>query len=166
MHNYKMTLDSTVTKDNLAHPAAEIFGGLSVNITTDGGPVLGSSVDKPEYIIDFVSQKVKQWVGEIDRLDEIADGQPHAAYRAITHGLSSKWPYLLRTTPNINRLLEPIEYSRTTILLPKLIGQDTLNETQRCLFSLPTRLGGLYIENPASLTSDQFRASQQVTTPC
>ena len=69
-----------------------MFDDTMVNITTDGRPVLGSPVGKPEYIADFVSQKVKQWVGEIEKLAEIADSQPHAAaaYGAITHGLSSK----------------------------------------------------------------------------
>ena len=100
-----------------------------------------------------------------ERLAEIADSQPHAAYGAITHGLSSKWSYLSRTTPNINHLLEPIEYSICTTLLPKLTGQDAPNEIQRCLFSLPARLGGLNIENPSSFASDQFNASRQVTKP-
>ena len=96
---------------------------------------------------------------------EIADSQPHAANGAITHGLSSKWSYLLRTTPNINHLLEPSKHSITTNLLPKLTGQDAPSETQRCLFSLPARLGGLNIENPFSFANDQFRTSQQVTEP-
>ena len=113
-----------ITKDNLVHSASEMFSGSSVNITTDGRPVLGSPVGKPEYITEFVSQKAKKWVREIERLAEIADSQPHAAYRAITHGLSSKWSYLSRTTPNINHLLKPIEYSIRTTLLPKLTGQD------------------------------------------
>ena len=65
----------------------------------DDHAVLGSPVGKPEYIADFVSQKVMQWVGEIEKLAEIADSQPHAAYGAITHGLSSKWTFLSRTTP-------------------------------------------------------------------
>ena len=106
-----------------------------------------------------------QLVGEIERLAEIADSQPHAAYGAITHGLSSKWSYLSRTTPNINHLLEPIEYPICTTLLPKLTGQDAPNEIQRCLFSLPARLGSLNIENPSSFASDQFNASRQVTKP-
>ena len=66
-----------------------------------------SVVGKPEYITEFVSLKVKKWVGEIERFAEIADSQPHAAYGAITHGPSTKWSYLSRTTSNINHLLEP-----------------------------------------------------------
>ena len=55
-----------VTKDNFLSSASEMFDDTMVNITTDGRPVLGSPVGKPEYIADFVSQKVKQWVTEIE----------------------------------------------------------------------------------------------------
>ncbi len=49
---YHVNLQKTwlVTSDNFSCPAAEIFGDSSVNITTDGRPVLGSPVGKPEYI--------------------------------------------------------------------------------------------------------------------
>ena len=154
-----------VTKDNLLSSAFDIFGNSSVNITTDGRPVLGSPVGKPEYITEFVSQKVKQWVGEIERLAEIADSQPHAAYGAITQGVASKWSYLSRTTPDINHLLEPIENAIRTTLLPKLTGQGAPNGIERCLFSLPARLGGLNIGNPSSFANEHFIASQQVTKP-
>ena len=142
-----------------------MFDDTMVNITTDGQPVLGSPVGKPDYIADFVSQKVKQWVGEIEKLAEIADSQPHAAYGAITHGLSSKWSYLSRTTPDIDHLLVPIEASIRTTLLPKLTGHDAPNDVERRLFSLPARLGGLNITDPSSFANDQFNASQQVTKP-
>ena len=154
-----------VTKDNFFSSASAMFDDTMVNITTDGRPVPGSPVGKPDYIADFVSQKVKQWVGEIEKLAKIADSQPHAAYGAITHGLSSKWSYLSRTTPDIDHLLVPIEASIRTTLLPKLTGHDAPNDVERRLFSLPARLGGLNITDPSSFANEQFNASQQVTKP-
>lgn len=62
-------------------------------------------------------------------------------------------------------MLEPIKHSIRTILLPKLTGQDPPNEIQRCLFSLPARLGGLNIGNAISFANEQLSASQQVTKP-
>ena len=47
-----------VTKDGHVGLASEIFGDTSVNITTQGRPVLGSPVGKPDYILHFVTQKV------------------------------------------------------------------------------------------------------------
>ena len=48
-----------VTKDNFFLSGSEIFEDTMVNITTDGQPVLGSPVGKPEYIADFVSHGFK-----------------------------------------------------------------------------------------------------------
>ena len=46
-----------VTKDKFLSSASEMFDDTMVNITTDGRPVLGSPVGKPEYTGDFISQK-------------------------------------------------------------------------------------------------------------
>ena len=35
---------------------------------------------------------------EIDRLTEIAQTEPHAAFSAFTHGISSLWQYFSRVT--------------------------------------------------------------------
>ena len=45
-----------VTKDNFLSSASKMFDDNMVNITTDGRPVLGSPVGKPDYIADFVSK--------------------------------------------------------------------------------------------------------------
>ena len=47
-----------VTKDGHIGLASEIFDDTSVNITTQGRPVLGWPVGKPDYITQFVAQKV------------------------------------------------------------------------------------------------------------
>ena len=57
---------------------------LPFQITTEGRPVLGSPIGKPEFISEFVRT---QWTAEIEKL---SDSQPHAAYGAITHGLPLK----------------------------------------------------------------------------
>lgn len=36
---------------------------------------------------------------------KFALSQPHATYSAYTHGLISKWTYIMRTFPNIGYLL-------------------------------------------------------------
>lgn len=71
----------------------------------------------------------------------------------------------LKPPQNINHLLEPLEHSVGTTLLPKLTGQDLPNETQRCLFSLSAHLGDLNIVDPSSFAHDQFMASEQMTRP-
>ena len=60
-------------------------------------------------------------------------------------------------------MLDPIEASIHSTLLPKLTGKDAPNEVERCLFSLPAHLGGLNIANPSAFADMQFQASQKVT---
>ena len=154
-----------VTKDSCLPAASSMFDESSVNITTDGRPILGSPVGKVEYISTFVKGKVKEWVREVEKLSDIADSQPHAAYGAITHGFTSKWAYLSRTTPDIGDLLLPLEHAIRTSLLPKLSGRDAPSDIDRCLFALQTRLGGLNIANPAAFAQEQFNNSKLVTKP-
>ena len=87
-----------------------MFDDSRINVTTDSQPVLGSPIEKPEYIAQFVSQNVTQWIGEIEKFSKIANSQPHAAFGEITHGLSNKWSYLSRTTPDISLVLLSMEF--------------------------------------------------------
>ena len=152
-----------ITRDGLVSQASESFVDSNVNITTEGRPVLGSPIGKPDYITSFVNQKVQVWVKEVEKLTLFADSQPHAAYGALTHGLTSKWNYLTRTTPDIHHLLQPLEDTIRTKLLPKLTGREAPSDPERGLFALPARLGGLNIVNQATSAHEQFHASQQVT---
>ena len=152
-----------VTKDSHVGLASEIFGDTSVNITTKRRSVLGSPVGKPNYIMQFVAQKVEQWVKELEKLSNIAESQPHVAYCALTQGLSSKWNFLSRTTPEIQHLLQSLEDTIRTQLLPKLSGREAPNDLERCLFALPARLGGLNLMNPVSSSIIQHQDSLKIT---
>ena len=65
------------------------------------------------------------WCDEIKRLSEIADIYPHAAYAAFTHGLFGHWSYIMRTIPDIQDLLQPLEDAIHQHLIPgpALFGQ-------------------------------------------
>ena len=112
-----------------------------------------------------MNQKVHEWVAELDILSQFADSQPHAAYSALTHGLYSKWNYLARTTPDIENLLSPIEDAIRMKILPKLTGREAPNDLERCLFALPTRVGGLNLIDPAAFSEIQYQDSVKVTCP-
>ena len=127
-----------VIKEKCISAASYLFGELNVNITTEGRPVLDSPIGKPEFISNFVDRKVNQWIREIEKLTEVADSQPHAAYAAMTHGFTSKWTYLTRTMPNISELLAPLEQTIRIRLIPKLTGREAPNDSERQLFALPT----------------------------
>ena len=153
-----------VTKGGHVGLASEIFGDTSVNIMTQGRPVLGSPVGKPDYIMQFVAQKVEQWVKELEKLSNIAESQPHAAYCALIQGLSiangtSSREQRLKFSIYCNHLKIPSE----TQLLPKLSGREAPNDLERCLFALPARLGGLNLTNPVSSSNIQYQDSLKIT---
>ena len=98
-------------------------------------------------------------------LAAVASSQPHAAYAAFTHGLSSRWNYLSRTIPDIEDLLLPLEKAIHQHLIPALIGREACSPTERELLSLPAGLGGLGLINPATNSSETFTASERITAP-
>ena len=78
---YYVNLSKTwlVINEKCVSAASYLFGESNVNITTEGRPILGSPIGKPEFISNFVDRKVNQWIREIEKLTEVADSQPHAA---------------------------------------------------------------------------------------
>ena len=67
----------------------------------------------------MLTNKVKQWTAEVNTLAHFATTQPHATFAAYTHELTSRWSYLVQTTPNISDyLLHSLEKVIRTRLLP------------------------------------------------
>ena len=70
--------------------AAEIFAGTGVNVTVEGKRYLGVALGTRSFVESYVMQKLVMWESEIEKLSNIAKSQPHAAYSALTKGLSSR----------------------------------------------------------------------------
>ena len=117
------------------------------------------------FIDSYVQKLVSEWVRELERLSSFAISQPHAAYAAFTHGFTSKWTFLVRTTPDIGSLLKPLEDTIRLKFLPALTGQNAPNNTERDLLALPARLGGIGIIDPTQLTASHYTTSKNVSTP-
>ena len=100
---------------------------------------------------------------EVKRLAIIAESQPHAAYVALSHGVTSRWTYLSWTVGNISDLVQPLENAIRHHLLPALTGRTGVTDLERDLFALPTRLGSLGIPDPSKTASDKFRSSERVS---
>ena len=142
-----------VTKEGCHTAATSIFAGTGVNFTSDGRPYLGAAVGSTEYVEGYVRAKVDSWVTLVHNLSLIAKTQPHAAYSALTHGLSSKWTYLCCTIPNIGDLLKPLDHILRTELIPALTGRPPPSDLECALFALPARMGGLGIPMPTNSIS-------------
>ena len=152
-----------VAKDHCLEKATSAFADTDVQVTSTGRPYLGSAIGCQSYVTSHVEAAVSDWVDIIKKLTNIALSQPHAAYSALTHGLTSKWTYLCRTTPNINDLMSPLDDALHSSLIPALTGGPPPNDLTRRMFALPARHGGLGIGIPSSQARDAYSASLLVT---
>ena len=94
-----------------------------VQITVEGRRYLGTALGTGSFTEAYVKEQVQEWVGEIARLSSIGSSPPHAAYAALSHGLFSKWTYLMRTQPDISDLLKPPKEAIHHSLIPALTGR-------------------------------------------
>ena len=94
-----------VVKQEHESSARQLFDDTDVHITIQGKRHLGAAIGSRTFTEEYVSHKVQTWTEEIKRIAKVATSQPHAAYATFTHGLSSRWTYLLRTISDIQDLL-------------------------------------------------------------
>lgn len=151
-------------KEDQLERARSIFKDLGVRITTEGRPLLGSPVGCEAFSSSFLTNQVSKWVAEVKTLSLFAKTQPHAAYSAFTHGLSSKWLYLARSCGMLSTCIGPIEDAMRTSFLPALTGR-MLSDLERRLLALPCRLGGLGLINPLDSVPQAYTNAADTTKP-
>lgn len=71
----------------------------------------------------------------------------------------------MRTIPNIDDQLQPLENAIRHKFLPSLTGQNAMNEENRDLMALPVRHGGLGIINPTKNNKSHHKSSTNITAP-
>jgi len=71
----------------------------------------------------------------------------------------------MRCIPNIQLFLSPLEETIRCKFLPSLTGKPCFSDTERNLFALPSRLGGLGVVDPVSYSLFQFASCTKVTIP-
>ena len=154
-----------VVKDSFYDAAVDLFQGSGISISADGKRHLGGVLGSPSFVSSFVRERVSTWTRELDLLSDISVTHPHAAYAAFTHGFIGKWNYLMRCIPNIEDFVAPLETIVRKHFLPNLTGQPSFNDTERKLFSLPARFGGLGVGDPSQYSTFQYSASVAITAP-
>ncbi len=123
-----------VVKEEHEESAKEAFTDTDVSITTHGKRHLGAAIGSKTFTEEYVRDKVQEWTKEIMNLAKVAPSQPHVAYTAYVHGLSSRWSYLLRTVPGIDYLLQPLETAIHQHFIPALTGDQHAPQTREtCL---------------------------------
>ena len=153
-----------VVKPEKPGDAKDVFAGTGVGITTEGRKHLGTALGQRSYLEDYVGSKVKEWVNEVTALPEFATSQPQASYAAFTFGLRHRWTYFMKTLPDIEELLEPLEHTISDVLIPSLT-EHNCSPTERELLALPVRMGGLGLTNPSASAGAEYLASVKVSAP-
>ena len=153
-----------LTKQGKEDAAREAFRDTAINISTQGQKHLGAVLGSRTYLEEYVNGKVEGWVDQVVKLAEFAATYPQASYAAFTFGLKHRWTYYLRTLPDIEDLLEPLERTISHALIPAITGH-TCTPAERDLLALPVRMGGLGITNPCHFAASEYEASTAITEP-
>ena len=70
----------------------------------------------------------------------------------------------MRTLPDIENLLQPLERAISDVLILSLIGRNC-SEAERDLVALPVRMGGLWLINLSDSADAEYSASIRVSAP-
>ena len=98
-----------IVKNELIPKAEELFHNTGINITSKGRKQLGAIIGTNEFKNEYVSEKVEKWITEIELLSKIGYIDPHSAYIAYTRCFKHKFGYIMRTIPDIQSLLKPLD---------------------------------------------------------
>ena len=153
-----------VVKEQSHAAATALCEETGIKITTEGRPLLGASIGTNQYKDNFISEKVDEWTSEISALANISRDHPHPAYTAYTHGQANKWVYQARVSENCGDHFEKLESEIRTKLLPTVCNR-TPSDDERELVGLPTRLGGLGINNPTEVATTLHQCAVHATKP-
>ena len=157
-----------LTKPEHVESVTNAFKDTDITVSTNGKGYLGGAIGSTPFVKLFMEKKLEGWVDEIKLLSKIANSQPHAAYAAFTHGLYSKWNYVLRVIDleclSLSDLLQPLETAITSTLLPALTGQSPGDIVCK-LLALPTHLGSLSLINPIEVSAEQHHMSKLISAP-
>ena len=167
IHGYSINESKTwiiVKDEQTLLKAKEEFKDTKVKFTMDGKRHLGACIGSAKFKDEYCQEKVANWCQEIEKLCEIAKIHPQAAYAAYIHGYQHKFTYFFRTIAGFEQYLKPLDDLITYAFLPTLFG-SAVNDTERQIFALPTRNGGLGIHILAEKAPRDYSASTFITEP-
>ena len=102
-------------------------------------------------------KRVNEWANEIKLQSKVAKFYPQAAY---TSGFRRKFKYIVWTIPNINHLLQPIEYVIWQKFIKYLFEWRTCNDEERELLSLPVKIS---LTNITSIPGIKYQTPKKTT---
>ena len=89
--------------------AKELFSQTGIKITTCGERHLGAVVGSDQFREEYITNKVNNWIQDIEQLSILAVDEPQLAYSAYTKALCMRWCFLQRTIPDTKKYFVPLE---------------------------------------------------------
>ena len=146
-----------IVRENKQEKAVWVFEGKNIQISTEGKRHLEAVIGKKENKKNYINDKISAWTKEINLVADIATIHPQAAYTAYVTSYQHKLTYLLRTIPKIEDQIKKINAAARHKLIPAMIGGHIVNNAERVMFSLPTRLGGLGLKIFTEVAENEYK---------
>ena len=152
-----------VVKQEKYEEAKIIFAGTGVQITPEGRKYLGGYVGTRDGAVKYVNELMEEWLEQLREMTKIAKAEPQAAYSSFTAGFRHKITYFMRTIPDLEDVLKPLDDLIDNAFIPAITEGQTLSQDERKLFSLPVKLGGMGIPIFSEICKQEFENSLKAT---
>lgn len=150
-----------IVKPEFREIAEEAFRDLQVKVVTSHR-FLGGIIGSPEEKENFVKEKIKGWIDCVKKLGLAALKSPQAAFTAFSKSLQNEWGFLQRVNEGFDEIYEDLKMAIHQYFTPNLFEQE-ISELEHELFTLPTRFGGLNIQDPIKNAIESYAKSRQCT---
>ena len=153
-----------IVKEEYLDVAKDLFRETNIQISKEGERHLGDVIGSEDFKKQHIEQMIKKWSDELTLLTEIAVTQPQAAYACFVSGYQHRFSYFIRTIPNMEDYLQPIEDIIRHQFIPAITGGKVVNDLESRL-SLPPNMGGLGLKNVCEIAPIEHDNSKQFTKP-
>ena len=122
-----------VVKRTVEEKAREIFGGISINITTDRRKYLGGYIGSESGCNKYAEELVSSWCDQLKVTSKIAKTERQAAYASFVSGFKHKLTYYIRTRPNIKHHLTRLDVIVDNVFIPAITDGHICSADERLL---------------------------------
>ena len=151
-----------VVHPNFVEKAHQLFDRFGIRIV-EGSRYMGGFIGSDEGKIRFTLKKVQEWLDCLGELSKVAEKEPQAALVGLTRSLQCEWNFVQRVVKDTSQLFAPLEKMLKENFLPSLLETSSVTYSDRVLYSLPVKRGGLGVRNPIESAELAFSTSREAT---
>ena len=151
-----------VVHPNFVEKVHQLFDRFGIRIV-EGRRYLGKFIGSDESKIRFTLKKVQEWLDCLGELSKVAEKESQAALVGLTRSLQCEWNVVQRLVKDTSQLFASLEKMLEENFLPSLLGTSSVTHSDRVLYSLPVKRGGLGVRNPIEGAELAFSTSREAT---